>query len=53
MIVATHLFDYIVCVKTNTSSSLGLIKIHLDIIVKYLYEKFDEIKQIIIDRLNN
>jgi hypothetical protein len=49
VIMAKKLYGYIVALKT-TSKNLGLIKIHLEGIVKFLAEKFSNFKILIGER---
>ena len=53
-IVATHLFGYIVTMKTSSSNmSLGMLKIHLESLVRFLHDKFSDISQILSERGDN
>jgi hypothetical protein len=47
IIMATRLYGYIVAIKANLSCNIGMTKIHLESIVKFLKEKFSKFKQII------
>jgi hypothetical protein len=49
--IATHLYGYIITIKSNTSNNLGMLKIHLEAIAKYLHEKFAEFKNILSERV--
>jgi hypothetical protein len=49
-LIATHLYGYIVCLKADIKQNLGMLKIQLEAIVKFLYEKFGEFKDIISNR---
>jgi len=40
--IATHLFGFIVCMKAKSSANIGLVKIHLEGITKFLQEKLKD-----------
>jgi len=41
-IVATHLFGFIVCMKARNNANLGLVKIHLEGLTKFLHSKLKD-----------
>ena len=49
-IIATHLYGYIITIKANPSNNLGMLKIHLESIAKYLHEKFADFKNTLTER---
>lgn len=46
-IVATNLYSYIVAMKANKSNCLGIVKIHLETLVKFLYNRFSNFKDVL------
>ena len=48
-IISTHLYSYIVTIQSQ-KSNIGMLKIHLEAVVKLLQEKFADFKDIIEDR---
>ena len=49
-VIATHLYGYIVALKADNDKSLGMLKFHLESIVKFLNEKLSDFKEILIER---
>ncbi len=49
-IIAADLFGYIVSLKADANKNLGMLKIHLESIVKYLNEQFADFKHILQER---
>jgi hypothetical protein len=49
-IVSTHLYGYVVTMKASKKTNLGMIKIHLETLVKFLHEKFSEFSHILEER---
>jgi hypothetical protein len=47
ILMATKLYGYIVAIKAKIDCNVGMTKIHLESIVKFLKEKFSQFKQII------
>ena len=49
-VIATHLYGYIVTMKAGKKMNLGMLKIHLEALVKFLYDKFSDFKPILEER---
>jgi predicted regulator of Ras-like GTPase activity (Roadblock/LC7/MglB family) len=45
--MASRIYGYILALKANTNCNIGMIKIHLETIAKFLKEKFSQFKEII------
>jgi hypothetical protein len=48
-IISTHLYSYIVTIQSR-KTNIGMLKIHLEAVVKLLQEKFADFKELIEDR---
>lgn len=49
-IISTHLYGYIASIKCKNSTNIGMAKLHLESIVKFLLDKFRDFKDIISDK---
>lgn len=52
-LMVTHLFGYILALKASHKVSLGLLKVHMDSIAKFLNEKLYDYKEILKERAEN
>jgi hypothetical protein len=50
-IIATHLFGYIVCMKAKSSANLGLVKLHLEGMTKFLKESCKNFSDLMGDKV--
>ena len=53
IIIATHLYGYIVCMKARGSSNIGLVKIHLEGLTKFLKESCKDFSELMGDKVSN
>ena len=49
-IISSHLYGYIASIKCPLTTNLGMAKLHLETIIKFLYEKFKDFSSIISDK---
>ncbi len=49
-IISTHLYGYIATIMCPVSTNLGMAKLHLESIVKFLYDKFKIFSNVISDK---
>ena len=49
-VISSHLYGYIATIKCQLSTNLGMAKLHLETIIKFLYDKFKDFKSIIDDK---